>query len=141
MRGLEARLLAVGRGPEQVNGEVVDGVKPEQVKDYLRQMNVLVLPSLTTPKWKEQFGRALIEAMACGVPVVGSNSGAIPETIGDAGLIVPEGDVAALRAAIIRLKDDAELRAELSRRGLERVKRWSHETIAEGLSDLWASLV
>ncbi len=139
-RGLDVRLLAVGVGPEQVNGEVVGGVRPEQVKSYLRQMDVLVLPSLTAPKWKEQFGRVLIEAMTCGVPVVGSDSGAIPETIGDAGLIVPEGDVAALRAAIVRLKDDAELRAELSRRGLERVKRWSHETVARELIELWQSI-
>ncbi len=140
LRGLDVRLLAVGRGPEQVNGEVVGGVRPEQVKDTLRQMDVLVLPSLTTPKWKEQFGRVLIEAMACGVPVVGSDSGAIPETIGDAGLIVPEGDAAALRAAIVRLKDDAELRAELARRGLARVKRWSHETVAKDLIALWQSI-
>jgi glycosyltransferase involved in cell wall biosynthesis len=140
VRGLDVRLLAVGKGPERVNGEVVGGVRPEQVRDYLRQMDVLVLPSLTTPKWKEQFGRVLIEAMAYGVPVVGSNSGAIPETIGEAGLIVPEGDAAALRAAIIRLKDDAELRAELSRRGLERVKRWSHENITNDLIKLWQSM-
>lgn len=140
VRGLDVRLLAVGRGPEQVNGEMVGGVRPEQVKDTLRQMDMLVLPSLTTPKWKEQFGRVLIEAMACCVPVVGSDSGAIPETIGDAGLIVPEGDVAALRAAIVRLKDDAVLRAELSRRGLERVKRWSHETVARELIDLWQTI-
>ncbi|MBI3241682.1 MAG: glycosyltransferase family 4 protein [Chloroflexi bacterium] len=140
VRGLDARLLAVGKGPESVNGEVTGGVRPEQVNDYLRQMDVLVLPSLTTPKWKEQFGRVLIEAMACGLPVIGSNSGAIPETIGDTGLIVPEGDVAALRAAIVRLKDDAKLRAELSRRGLERVKRWSHETIAKELMGLWQSI-
>jgi glycosyltransferase involved in cell wall biosynthesis len=140
VRGLDVRLLAVGVGPEPVNGEVVGGVRPEQVKDYLRQMDVLVLPSLTTPKWKEQFGRVLIEAMACGVPVVGSDSGAIPETIGDAGLIVPEGDASALRAAIVRLMGDAVLRAELSQRGLERVKRWSHETVARELIALWQSV-
>ena len=138
--GLDARLLAVGRGPEQVNGEVMGGVRPEQVNDYLRQMDILVLPSLTTPKWKEQFGRVLIEAMACGTPVVGSDSGAIPETVGDARLIVPEGDVAALRAAIVRLKDDAKLRTKLSRRGLERVKRWSHENVAQELIGLWQSI-
>ncbi len=140
VRGLGMRLLAVGVGPEPVNGKVTGGVKPERVNDHLRQMDVLVLPSLTTPKWKEQFGRVLIEAMACGVPVIGSDSGAIPETIGDAGLIVPEGDVAALRVAIIRLKEDAELRVELSRRGLERVKRWSHETVAKELIALWQSI-
>ena len=43
------------------------------------------MPSRTLPNWKEQFGRVIIEAMACGVPVVGSDSGAIPDVIGDAG--------------------------------------------------------
>ena len=51
-----------------------------------------MLPSLTRPNWKEQFGRVLIEAMASGVPVIGSDSGAIPDVIGQAGLIFPEGD-------------------------------------------------
>ena len=58
------------------------------------KIDVLVLPSLTRPNWKEQFGRVLVEAMASGVPVIGSDSGAIPGVIGEAGRIVPEGDVA-----------------------------------------------
>ncbi len=89
---------------------------------FYNQLHVLVLPSLTMGNWKEQFGRVLIEAMACGVPVVGSDSGEIPNVIGEAGLVAPEGDVAALRAALQRLRDAPELRAELSRRGRERVE-------------------
>ena len=65
---------------------------------YYREIDVLVLPSLTRPNWVEQFGRVLIEAMACGVAVVGSSSGEIPWVIGDAGVIFPEGDADALRA-------------------------------------------
>ncbi len=57
------------------------------------RLDILVLPSLSRPNWVEQFGRVLIEAMACGVAVVGSASGEIPWVIGDAGVLFPEGDV------------------------------------------------
>ena len=71
--------------------------------------------------WKEQFGRVLIEAMSCGVPVLGSGSGEIPHVIGDAGLIFPEGDVATLRIAIARIATAPALRADLARRGRARI--------------------
>jgi glycosyltransferase involved in cell wall biosynthesis len=88
---------------------------------YYRQLDALVVPSRTRPNWKEQFGRVLIEAMACGVPVVGADSGEIPHVIGDAGLVFPEGQAEALRADLSRLLGDPDLRADLARRGRERV--------------------
>lgn len=98
----------------------------------LRALDALVLPSLTRPNWKEQFGRVLVEAMSCGVPVVGSDSGEIPHVIGDAGLIFPEGEIEALRAQLSRLVADARLRAELSDRGRARVlARYTQARIAE----------
>ncbi|MBI3287811.1 MAG: glycosyltransferase family 4 protein, partial [Chloroflexi bacterium] len=89
--------------------------------DYYRQLDLLVLPSRTRKNWVEQFGRALIEAMACGVPALGSDAGEIPNVVGEAGLIVPEGDVQATRQAIQRLRDDADLRRRLGQLGRERV--------------------
>ncbi len=89
----------------------------------LRELDALVLPSRTQPNWKEQFGRILIEAMSCGVPVIGSTCGEIPQVIGDAGLVYPEGDVVALRAALSRLLNDPAFSAELARRGRERALR------------------
>ncbi|MGQ9457968.1 MAG: glycosyltransferase [Anaerolineae bacterium] len=88
---------------------------------WYRGLDVLVLPSRTRPNWKEQFGRVLVEAMACGVPVVGAQSGEIPHVIGDAGLLFPEGDVAALREALSRLQRDPALRRGLAQAGRERV--------------------
>ncbi|GAB4412505.1 MAG: glycosyltransferase family 4 protein [Anaerolineae bacterium] len=88
---------------------------------FYHQLDALAVPSLTRPNWKEQFGRVIVEAMACGVPVVGSSSGAIPDVIGEAGLIVPEGDVDALAAALRRLMDAPDLRQELGQRGRARV--------------------
>ena len=62
-------------------------IPSDQVAVEMRKLHALVLPSRTTPRWKEQFGRVLIEAMACGVPPVGSDSGEIPHVIDDAGLV------------------------------------------------------
>ena len=91
----------------------------------------MVLPSRTTATWKEQFGRVLTEAMACGVPVVGSNSGAIPEVIADAGLIFPEGDAMSLAAQLQRLANEHTLAVELGRRGMARVvDNYSQKRIA-----------
>ena len=88
---------------------------------FYRNLDVLVLPSRSRSNWVEQFGRVLIEAMGCGVPVVGSDCGEIPNVVGDAGLIFPEGDVDALRACLARLVNSPELRADLALRGRERV--------------------
>lgn len=96
------------------------------------ELDAFVLPSLTRPNWKEQFGRVLVEAMASGVPVAGSNSGAIPDVIGDAGLVVPEGDAPALTAALRRLRDEPGLRENLSERGRERALAvFTHASVAE----------
>ncbi len=83
--------------------------------------DVLVLPSVSRPNWVEQFGRVLIEAMACGLPVIGSSCGEIPNVIGDAGLIYPEADVAALRDGLAGLAADPVRRADLAARGRARV--------------------
>ncbi|NPA91864.1 MAG: glycosyltransferase family 4 protein [Chloroflexi bacterium] len=94
--------------------------------------DVLVLPSRTRPSWKEQFGRVLIEAMACEIPVVGSTCGEIPRVIGDAGLIFPEEDVDALAEHLRHLQEDPALRRELARKGRERVlAHFTHARIAE----------
>lgn len=72
----------------------------DEMPDYVNAADFVVLPSISIPKWKEQYGRVLVEGMACGKVVMGSRSGAIPEVIGDCGLLFPEGDVAALAATL-----------------------------------------
>ncbi|MBI4492335.1 MAG: glycosyltransferase family 4 protein [Chloroflexi bacterium] len=122
------RIASLGLG-ERVRLET--SVPSTQMADRLRGLHALALPSLTRPHWKEQFGRALVEAMACGLPVVGSQCGEIPNVVGEAGLLVPEGDVPALREALDRLRRDPALRQELGRRGRERVlQRYTHTRIA-----------
>ena len=99
----------------------VGHVDSEAMPAFYRQLDVLVLPSRTLPNWKEQFGRVLTEAMACGVAVIGSDSGEIPNVIGDAGLIFPEGDHQALTAQLQRLWTERTLRVQLGHAGRQRV--------------------
>lgn len=96
----------------------------------------LVLPSLTMPLWKEQFGGVLADAMSMGLPIVGSDSGAIPQVVGDAGLICPEGDASELAAALSRLSSDVELRRTLIAAGKSRfAEHYSIEAYARKLAD------
>lgn len=110
-RGLAERVRWLGRVPR------------ESIPAHLSAFDAMVLPSRSIPVWREQFGMALVEAMLCETPVVGSSCGAIPEVIGEAGLVFPEGDAAALADRLRRLADDAALREDLARRGLERARR------------------
>jgi glycosyltransferase involved in cell wall biosynthesis len=113
-----------------------------EVPAQLRRLDALVLPSLTRPNWKEQFGRALVEAMACGVPVVGSDSGEIPNVIGEAGLGFAEGDSAALRACLAELMASERRRAELGARGRARMlERFTHERIAEATVEVYREMM
>jgi glycosyltransferase involved in cell wall biosynthesis len=84
-----------------------------------------VLPSRTTPTWKEQFGRVIIEALGCGVPVVGSDSGEIPWLIGltGGGLVFPEGDVGKLAEQLNTLRAAPALREQLASSGRDAVER------------------
>jgi glycosyltransferase involved in cell wall biosynthesis len=128
------RALFVGGGPLQ--GEldrfaaaypgrvrVLTDVAHDEVPLHLNAMDVLCAPSQATARWREQFGRMLIEAMACGVPVVASRSGEIPHVVGDAGVIVAEGDASAWIRALDTLLADRDRRMRLAAAGLERVRQ------------------
>jgi L-malate glycosyltransferase len=92
---------------------------------YLSALDVLVLPSETRPNWKEQFGRVTIEAIACGTPVVGSDSGEIPYLIKatGGGISFAEGQPTALAEKLQQLIVDSDLRSRLARQGSEAVKK------------------
>jgi glycosyltransferase involved in cell wall biosynthesis len=98
-------------------------VEHELMAEFLSACDCLVLPSRSTPVWREQFGLVLVEAMMCQTPPVGSDSGAIGEVIGDGGLVFPEGDIGALVARLQQLHREPSLRAELACRGRERALR------------------
>ena len=100
---------------------IVDSIPSSSVPHYLNCMDCFVLPSRTTRKWKEQFGRVLTEAMSCEVPVIGSDSGEIPNVLGDCGLIYKEGDIDELYSKIKLLINNSDLRMELAKKGRRRV--------------------
>lgn len=101
----------------------IDTLPSTRMPAYYQSIDLLIVPSLTRENWKEQFGRVIVEAMACGVPVIGSSSGAIPDVIGQAGLIFPEGNAGALAALIRGLMEHPARRTDLGQRGRDRVLR------------------
>ncbi len=106
-------------------------VAPEDIPVYLNSMDVMLLLSHTTPEWKEQFGRVLVEAMAAGTVVIGSNSGAIPSVIKNAGIIVEERNLASIEKAMKIVYKHRALRKQLQELGTHRAKReFSYRSIA-----------
>jgi len=145
------RLLIVGDGTERAamertlaehglseRCEFTGAVPYEKTPEYFQKLDVLVVPTITTNKIREQFGRVIVEAMACRVTVVGSTCGAIPEVIGDAGIIVPENDSAALAAQLQRLLRDENLRKTLAEAGRRRTaENFTWERAAEQIFALY----
>ncbi len=166
-KGVELLLLAasrlvgpwtmhiLGSGPDRARLEKMAqwlGISPRVTFDekmpsthlphYFSGLDVLVLPSLTRPNWKEQFGRVLIEAMACDVISIGARSGAIPEVIGDAGLTFAEGEVDELRDHLQRLIDHVELRDELRQKGRRRVtENYTQAAIAKNTVEVYRQVL
>jgi glycosyltransferase involved in cell wall biosynthesis len=149
------RLYILGSGPQrdalEVRAEQLgirekvtfkSWVASTDMPDEYRRLDALVLPSLTRPNWKEQFGRVLVEAMSSGVPVIGSDSGAIPDVIGDGGLIFPEGSVEKLTEVLNRLENDQTLYQKLQNAGRERVLgHFTHEKVAADTVEVYRTIM
>ncbi len=149
------RVLILGDGPERPRLQALAAaldlrgrvrfqgrVESTEMPRWLSGLDVLALPSRTTRTWSEQFGRILVEAMACGVAVVASRSGEIPHVLGRAGVLVPEGDVLALAARLQILGADRELRSRLGRAGRRRVlDRFTHAAVAHATAAFYETLV
>jgi glycosyltransferase involved in cell wall biosynthesis len=152
LKELNWKVLIVGEGPQKDElialahklgiGEKVEftgAILNDQVPDYIRLLNLLVLPS-TKEQW-EQFGRVLVEAMACGVPVVGSASGEIPKIIDNDSSIFPIGDSMALTAIISKFIKSLDYVTECRLKGIARVKdKYSDKAIAQRLYKAFEAL-
>lgn len=139
------RLTIVGDGPARPAlealaatlgiGEKVRflGARPhEEVAAVWRETDALVLPSRSAPRWKEQLGHVLLEAMAHGVATVGSTCGAIPEVIGDAGLVFDEDSVESLAESLRMLALGSEPLRRLGDAGRRRAAaHFTNDRIAE----------
>jgi glycosyltransferase involved in cell wall biosynthesis len=128
----------------------VESVPHDEVPNYINLMNTLVLPSettyqfktLTSVGWKEQFGHVLIEAMACKVPVVGSDSGEIPYVIGEAGLVFPEGDAQALADCLLQLIEKPDLAHNLAEIGYQKaMDKYTNKALAKQQFEFYQELV
>ena len=109
---------------------------------FLQMIDVLVLPSRTQPNWAEQFGRILVEAMACETVVVGSNSGEIPHVIGEAGLVFAENDLEGLAAHLRTLLHDSTLCQELGKQGRKRMLgRYTQQQIASQTAAVYRQMM
>jgi L-malate glycosyltransferase len=153
LKELNWKLLLLGRGTlketilEEANKTgiqdrliLIESVPHDEVARYINLMNVLVLPSettyqfktLTAAGWKEQFGHVLIEAMACQVPVIGSDSGEIPNVIDNAGLVFGEGNADALQKCLQQLIEKPEFARQLGQKGYERViEKYTNKALAK----------
>jgi len=149
------QIRLVGGGPLQSNLEIlaedlgirqqitfVGQIPSTQMPAQYQLLDTLVLPSLTRPNWKEQFGRVLVEAMASCVPVIGSDSGAIPGVIAGAGLIFSEGDVDGLTAHLQLLQQKADLRQIFGMQGRKRIlQHFTHEGIAKATAAVYEKML
>lgn len=145
------RLTVVGSGPAQESLEQLaerlgiasrvtwrGPVPAGELHHLWRELDCLVVPSRTTPQWVETFHPALVEAMGHGVTVVGTDSGALPELIDTAGLVVPEDDVGALTAALQHLSDAPRDRARLGREARLRVMaEFVDDAVARRTLEFW----
>ena len=136
---LERRAIAVGVA-ERVR--FIAGCALDQLPGIMGALDTLVLPSRTTARWKEQFGRVLIEAQSCGIPVIGSDSGAIPDVVGEAGIVVPEGEPLALSYAVRDLVTDRELFAALASTGRRQVEeRYTWRCVARHMVAIYEDVL
>ncbi|MCL5064337.1 MAG: glycosyltransferase family 4 protein [Firmicutes bacterium] len=149
------RLVLVGSGPWSEAGKqaaetggvgtqviFVPWMASTEMPLLMNALDILVLPSRTTPSWKEQFGRVLTEAMATKTAVVGSSSGEIPSVIGDAGMVFPEGDVARLSDILTTLSQDRDLRQRYGELGFARVRgRFTQEAVAKSTLAVYTKLL
>lgn len=159
---LDCDLIVVGEGSLRNEVERAAERRPGRVRlhswhdhgelpSILARMDALVLPAMEIVQrnvvpWiaiplREQFGRVLVEAMACGVPVVGSDVGEIPHVVGSAGLIYPAGDVSAMVGRLARIRDDPDLARRLGKIGRSKAEeQFSWVEIAKNMQHTWKTL-
>lgn len=148
-----ARLTIVGGGPAEATlrelvsdlslgerVELIGHVPAVDLPARLGELDVVVVPSLDTPGVVEQFGRVVVEAQAAGAAVVVSDSGELANVGGDAALVVPQGDVAALAAALSRLAEDREELRHRQLAGPAQAARYSWDAIGARQAALYAAM-
>lgn len=153
-QNLNLNLKIVGGGPlknellnlinkDKLNRLVkIEAVKYEDMPKIYQKADIFVSCSKTTKTWEEQYGMVLIEAMACGLPIVAYQSGAIPEVIDKSGLLVEEGNIKGLISAILKIIKDKKLAKKLGKMGRKRAeKNFDAKKTAEELEKIYKELI
>lgn len=147
------RLLVSGTGPSQIELEALAdrlgiaaritwlGAQPADDRDRIwAALDCLVVPSRTSPDRVETLGLSALKAMAHGVPVIATNVGALPGTVGAGGLVVPDGDFEALAEAIEQMAGDPVRRTAAAAAGRKRaMEEFSNEVLARRNFEFWRS--
>jgi len=143
--------LVIAGGKGWLDDPIYASIRDHHVEDavqligYADDTDLPVLYSdamcVAMPSLYEGFGLPILEAFQCGIPVVTANVSSLPEVAGDAALMVDPYDQEALAYAIHRLASDEALRADLTRRGLERAKQFTWESSARNLYEVYARVI
>jgi glycosyltransferase involved in cell wall biosynthesis len=147
----DVRLAILGEGPyeaalrERVQALGLESrvsfqgwTSPSDVAHFIQRLDALILLTRATPKTLEQFGRVIVEAQACGVPVIGAATGAIPSVIGDGGWVVPARDPQALAKLLDVIAHDPQARRARAAAGRDNVAtRFTYDAIAQDLANAW----
>src|SRR5712691_7132359 len=154
IRGARWHLVVVGDGPDRERLErLASGLRlaarvrwtgalpPQQLVAIWPELDVLVVPSKRYGVWVERAAPALAEAMAHEIAVIGTDAGVTPELIGDAGVVVPPGDAAALAAALRRATDPAARRALAQAARARALQLFSDDAVAERTVEFWRGLL
>jgi len=152
--GPGCELVVAGDGPmrswletQDLGGSrlrLITGIDHGEMAAAYAQMDLVVLPSLTTSTWAEQFGRVLVEALWCGLPIIASDSGALPWVVEltGGGLNFAEGDAEALAEKITEMRSDPALRESLAQEGRTRVAElFSVDAVAKRLDQTLRSVL
>lgn len=156
MRALpeHVHLLIVGIGPQEERlrqriaqdrleerVHLLGNIPYHQLPRYMNCLDIGIVPSQTTARWKEQYGRVLVELMSCEVPVIGSDSGSIPEVLGDVGIIFRENDHQELVQKITQYMVSPDKRRELGKSGRQRVQAfYSTQVMGQKVLSMYAML-
>jgi glycosyltransferase involved in cell wall biosynthesis len=154
-KGIDASFEVIGAGSEDqalrryvADAGIADrvqfsGALPQaETLDRLAQLDVVLIPSLSTSTWKEQFGRVAAQAMAAGTAVIASDSGSLREVVNDCGVLVPEGDVEAFAAELRKLLMSPRLIMQLAKRGRERAMlTFSWERVVDRVDVMYRNAV
>ncbi|MDD5772190.1 MAG: glycosyltransferase family 4 protein [bacterium] len=155
LKGTNIKFLIVGKGPEEHRlRDIIKKLKLDNIVKLVgffpysemvelhNLADIFILPSIPVKTWQEQFGMVLIESMACGRPVISTSCGAIPEILGDAGIIIPPADPYKLAEKIKELVISKDTRLQLGIKGRLHVEKYYDRfKIAEKIKSVYEKLI